>query len=96
MGAAGAKKAAAMRGKVACVIGFNHHKSVGLRGGHRDLFMIGFGPRITSSERSTLLNKFGPTGPREAQVQYLDGDFRVVTPGTFVRCAVTDARDTAR
>ncbi|MFC0220691.1 hypothetical protein FHS82_003391 [Pseudochelatococcus lubricantis] len=25
----------------------------------------------------------------EASVQYLDGDFRVVRPGTFVRCAVT-------
>jgi len=25
-------------------------------------------------------------------VQYLDGDFRVISPGTFVRCAVTDAR----
>ncbi|MGI6247145.1 MAG: DUF2093 domain-containing protein [Pseudochelatococcus sp.] len=25
----------------------------------------------------------------EAGVQYLDGDFRVVRPGTFVRCAVT-------
>jgi hypothetical protein len=25
----------------------------------------------------------------EAEVKYLDGDFRVVRPGTFVRCAVT-------
>ncbi len=25
----------------------------------------------------------------EAQVQYLDGDIRVVRPGSFVRCAVT-------
>jgi hypothetical protein len=25
----------------------------------------------------------------EADVKYLDGDFRVVRPGTFVRCAVT-------
>ncbi len=25
----------------------------------------------------------------EAQIQYLDGDFRVVRPGAFVRCAVT-------
>ena len=29
-----------------------------------------------------------PTGP-EAQVRFLDGDFRVVRPGAFVRCAVT-------
>jgi len=29
------------------------------------------------------------TGGREARIQYLDGDFRIVSPGTFVRCAVT-------
>ena len=39
-----------------------------------------------------MLNKFGPSGHGEAQVQYLDGDFRVTSPGTYVRCAVTDAR----
>ncbi|MDQ0391593.1 hypothetical protein J3R73_001385 [Labrys monachus] len=27
--------------------------------------------------------------PGEAQVQFLDADFRVVKPGNFVRCAVT-------
>jgi hypothetical protein len=36
-----------------------------------------------------VLNKFGPSGHGEAQVQYLDGDFRVISPGTYVRCAVT-------
>ena len=25
----------------------------------------------------------------EAKVQYLDGDYRVLVPGSFVRCAVT-------
>jgi hypothetical protein len=44
------------------------------------------------SESPTVLNKFGPSGHGEAQVQYLDGDFRVISPGTYVRCAVTDAR----
>ena len=39
-----------------------------------------------------MLNKFGPSGSGEAQVQYLDGDFRVISPGAYVRCAVTDAR----
>ena len=39
-----------------------------------------------------MLNKFGPSGNGEAQVQYLDGDFRVVSPGTYVRCAITDVR----
>jgi len=27
--------------------------------------------------------------PGEAEIKYLDGDFRVVRPGAFVRCAVT-------
>ena len=30
-----------------------------------------------------------PLSPGEAQIQFLDGDFRVVKPGTFVRCGVT-------
>lgn len=44
------------------------------------------------SRRAAVLNKFGPSGHGEAQVQYLDGDFRVISPGSFVRCAVTDVR----
>ncbi len=38
-----------------------------------------------------VLNRFsGPSQmPGEAEVRYLDGDFRVVRPGAFVRCAVT-------
>jgi len=38
-----------------------------------------------------VLNRFsGPQQmPGEAEVRYLDGDFRVVRPGAFVRCAVT-------
>jgi hypothetical protein len=27
----------------------------------------------------------------EAELKYLDGDFRVIKPGAFVRCAVTGA-----
>ena len=45
-----------------------------------------------SERRITVLNKFGPSGHGEAQVQYLDGDFRVISPGAYVRCAVTDVR----
>lgn len=45
-----------------------------------------------NSELNILLNKFGPSGGGEAQVQYLDGDFRVISPGTYVRCAITDTR----
>jgi hypothetical protein len=44
------------------------------------------------SENFQVLNKSGPAGHGEAQLQYLDGDFRVVSPGTYVRCAVTDVR----
>jgi hypothetical protein len=77
-----------------------HHKSVGFAGGQHELFMINrvlkylARPRVAGrqSESSTVLNKFGPSGHGEAQVQYLDGDFRVISPGTYVRCAVTDAR----
>lgn len=29
--------------------------------------------------------------PGEADVKYLDGDFRFIRPGAFVRCAVTGA-----
>ena len=39
-----------------------------------------------------MLNKFGPSGHGEAQEQYLDGDFRVVSAGTYVRSAITDVR----
>jgi hypothetical protein len=48
------------------------------------------GPSGTSEK--SVLNKFSPSGHGEAQVQYLDGDFRVISPGTYVRCGVTDAR----
>jgi hypothetical protein len=30
-----------------------------------------------------------PPSAGEADVKYLDGDFRVVRPGAYVRCAVT-------
>jgi len=38
-----------------------------------------------------MLNRFerAPPTAGEAEVKYLDGDFRVVRPGAFVRCAVT-------
>jgi hypothetical protein len=64
-------------------------------GGQRDLFVLNQidCPQVRESIGAlTVLNKFGPSGHGEAQVQYLDGDFRVISPGTFVRCVVTDAR----
>ncbi|RUT31190.1 DUF2093 domain-containing protein [Arsenicitalea aurantiaca] len=30
-------------------------------------------------------------GPTEAQIRYLDGDYVVIRPGNFVRCAITGA-----
>ncbi|WP_163266049.1 DUF2093 domain-containing protein [Chelativorans alearense] len=35
------------------------------------------------------MNRFEGPGSREARIRYLDGDFQVLTPGAFVRCAVT-------
>jgi hypothetical protein len=44
-----------------------------------------------SAAESGMLNRSdrSPSMPGEAEVKYLDGDFRVVRPGAFVRCAVT-------
>ena len=41
--------------------------------------------------RQDVLNRTDRSSPMagEAEVKYLDGDFRVVRPGAFVRCAVT-------
>ncbi len=38
-----------------------------------------------------FMNRFErfPESQGEAQLQYLDGDYRIVRPGRFVRCAVT-------
>lgn len=36
-----------------------------------------------------MMNRFEGPGAREASIRYLDGDFQVTSPGSFVRCAVT-------
>jgi len=38
-----------------------------------------------------VLNRYDRSAPTagEAEVKYLDGDFKVLRPGAFVRCAVT-------
>ena len=38
-----------------------------------------------------MLNRYDRPPPMagEAEVKFLDGDFRIVRPGAFVRCAVT-------
>lgn len=47
--------------------------------------------RRSCQRRSQLLNRTDRSAPMpgEADVKYLDGDFRVIRPGSFVRCAVT-------
>jgi hypothetical protein len=46
---------------------------------------------VASATEVQLLNRTDRPSPMpgEAEVKYLDGDFRVVRPGAFVRCAVT-------
>jgi hypothetical protein len=37
-----------------------------------------------------MMNRIDTTGRGgEARLRYLDGDFQIITPGSFVRCAVT-------
>ena len=40
-----------------------------------------------------MLNRFDRPPPMagEAEVKFLDGDFRILRPGAFVRCAVSGA-----
>src|SRR6185295_12569335 len=44
-----------------------------------------------SSEALAVLNRYDRPPPMagEAEIKFLDGDFRVMRPGAFVRCAVT-------
>jgi hypothetical protein len=39
------------------------------------------------------MNRFErrPISAGEAEIEYLDGEFRILRPGSFVRCAVTGA-----
>jgi hypothetical protein len=46
--------------------------------------------RIYSDWRLHVLNRIDrPPMAGEAEVKFLDGDFRIVRPGAFVRCAIT-------
>ena len=48
-------------------------------------------PQFHAQSEAHVLNRTDRPAPMpgEADVKYLDGDFRVVRPGAFVRCAVT-------
>jgi hypothetical protein len=40
-----------------------------------------------------MMNRIETSGRGgEARIRYLDGDFQIVTPGAFVRCAVTEQK----
>jgi hypothetical protein len=47
--------------------------------------------RFAGAKEDFVLNRYDRPTPMagEAEVRYLDGDFRVIRPGAFVRCAVT-------
>jgi hypothetical protein len=47
--------------------------------------------QLPAAVEIAVLNRFDRPPPMagEAEVKYLDGDFRVLRPGAFVRCAVT-------
>jgi len=49
------------------------------------------GPETAALSEANLLNRTDRPAPMpgEAEVKYLDGDFRLMRPGAFVRCAVT-------
>jgi hypothetical protein len=57
----------------------------------RRAWQVGF--RCVSSQEGAGMNRFDPrpSGAVEARVEFLDGDFRILRPGAFVRCAVTGA-----
>ncbi len=48
-----------------------------------------FPQRTREQDPSMNLHDRRPLAQGEAVIEYLDGDLRVVKPGTFVRCAVT-------
>ncbi len=53
-------------------------------------FALSREPLCCGQRRPPLLNRYDRNSMNgEAEVKYLDGDFRVVRPGAFVRCAVT-------
>lgn len=35
------------------------------------------------------MNRFEGPGGREARIRFLDGDFQIISPGSYVICAIT-------
>jgi hypothetical protein len=50
-----------------------------------------YGRRLAGRQEVSVLNRYDRPPPMagEAELKFLDGDFRVIRPGAFVRCAVT-------
>jgi len=36
-----------------------------------------------------MMNRFEGPGSGEAIIRYLDGDYQLISPGSFVRCVIT-------
>jgi len=55
------------------------------------LVVVSLGINLVPLEALQVLNRYDRSSPTpgEAEIKYLDGDFRVIRPGSFVRCAVT-------
>ena len=63
---------------------------VSLPGGRHYVCGLRRAPVGPAGEEFAVLNRFDNRSvPGEAEVRYLDGDFRVLRPGAFVRCAIT-------
>ena len=82
--------AAAWRPAGAAIFRLAPPEAGGFRPSLRVTMLGATGSENTRAE-AVVLNRTdrSPSMPGEAEVKYLDGDFRVVRPGAFVRCAVT-------
>jgi hypothetical protein len=57
------------------------------------IFLLAADRACQTARKENYMNRFErrPIAASEAQVQYLDGDFRVLRPGLYVLCSVTGA-----
>jgi hypothetical protein len=44
---------------------------------------------MTNDRRRIPMNRFEGPGNREARIRYLDGDYQIMLPGSYVVCAMT-------
>lgn len=48
-----------------------------------------YGRDVTACKETERMNLFEGNGNREAQIRYLDADFQILSPGSYVVCAMT-------